>query len=193
MRPEIAIIDCNTLAVMGLRSIIEDFIPEVAVKSFLSFEELIDDTPDMYVHYFVSSDIYFEHVPFFLERKHKTIVLTIGEMPSCAGVTCLNVCQPQAKMMAQLILMHNEGHSPQNNGFSHMMNENDDILSARELDVLKLVVKGYINKEIATKLNIALATVITHRKHITKKLGMKSVSSLTTYAVMHGYVSLHEI
>ena len=65
--------------------------------------------------------------------------------------------------------------------------END--LSAREIEVLILVTKGLINKEIADKLNISLTTVISHRKNITEKLGIKSVSGLTIYAVMNGYVS----
>ena len=67
------------------------------------------------------------------------------------------------------------------------------ILSNREIEVLSLVVQGYINKEIALKLNISLTTVITHRKNIMEKLGMKSVSALTIYAVMHGYVDINKI
>ena len=50
-----------------------------------------------------------------------------------------------------------------------------------------------INKEIADKLNISLTTVISHRKNITEKLGIKSVSGLTIYAVMHGYVEADRI
>ena len=62
-------------------------------------------------------------------------------------------------------------------------------LSAREIEVLILITKGLINKEIADKLNISLTTVISHRKNITEKLGIKSVSALTIYAVMNGYIS----
>ena len=68
-----------------------------------------------------------------------------------------------------------------------------EILSAREIEVLVLITKGLINKEIADKLNISLTTVITHRKNITEKLGIKSVSGLTIYAVMidrHLYLPL---
>ena len=50
-----------------------------------------------------------------------------------------------------------------------------------------------INKEIADKLNISLTTVITHRKNITEKLGIKSVSGLTIYAVMNGYIEADRI
>lgn len=66
-------------------------------------------------------------------------------------------------------------------------------LSAREIEVLVLITKGLINKEIADKLNIGLTTVITHRKNITEKLGIKSVSGLTIYAVMNGYVEADRI
>ena len=67
------------------------------------------------------------------------------------------------------------------------------ILSDREIQVMSLIVQGYINKEIADRLHIGLATVITHRKNIMEKLGMKSVSALTIYAVTHGYVDINSI
>jgi DNA-binding NarL/FixJ family response regulator len=67
------------------------------------------------------------------------------------------------------------------------------ILSDREIEVLSLIVQGLINKEIADQLNIGLSTVITHRKNIMDKLGMHSVSALTIYAVMHGYVDINMI
>ena len=58
---------------------------------------------------------------------------------------------------------------------------------------MSLIVQGFINKEIADKLNIGLSTVITHRKNIMDKLGLKSVSALTIYAVTHGYVDINTI
>lgn len=59
--------------------------------------------------------------------------------------------------------------------------------------MLIVITKGLINKEIADKLNISLTTVITHRKNITEKLGIKSVSGLTIYAVMNGYIEADRI
>ena len=67
------------------------------------------------------------------------------------------------------------------------------ILSDREIEVLALICQGFINKEIAHKLNIGLSTVITHRKNIMDKLGVKSVSGFTIYAIMHGYVDINKI
>lgn len=63
--PEIAIIEPNTLTALGLRTILEELTPEAVIRTFSSFEKLIDDTPDMYAHYFVSANVYFEHTSFF--------------------------------------------------------------------------------------------------------------------------------
>ena len=61
-------------------------------------------------------------------------------------------------------------------------------LTAREIDVLRLIASGKINKEIAQELNISVNTVLSHRKNITAKLGIKSVSGLSFYAMMNGIV-----
>ena len=61
----------------------------------------------------------------------------------------------------------------------------DSVLSQREKDVLRLIARGYLNKEIANELFISINTVLSHRKNITAKLGIKSVSGLTFYAMMN--------
>ena len=67
--------------------------------------------------------------------------------------------------------------------------DNQIRLTQRETMVLQLVVEGLINKEIADRLNISINTVLTHRKNISAKLGIKSVSGLSVYAIMNGIVS----
>lgn len=61
-------------------------------------------------------------------------------------------------------------------------------LTQRELDVLRLLVLGYATKEIAKSLFISEHTVISHRKNITKKLGIKSLSGLTVYAIINSLI-----
>lgn len=68
-----------------------------------------------------------------------------------------------------------------------------EILSERETEVIKLLVEGLSNKEIADKLNISINTVITHRKNISQKTGIKSVSGLTIYAVLQNIVPLEPL
>ncbi len=62
-------------------------------------------------------------------------------------------------------------------------------LSDREIEVLRCVAQGLMNKEIADKLNISINTVITHRKNINRKTGIKSVAGLTVYAIMQGIIA----
>lgn len=191
--PEIAIVEPNTLTALGLRTIMEELIPEAQIRTFSTFGRLIDDTPDMYAHYFVSAQIYFEHTAFFLERRPKTIVLAMGDQPSLAGIPTLDVCLPQDKLVKNIMALRSYGHSHGRPGPPMTQQTAEHLLSPREIEVLVLLTKGLINKEIAEKLNISLTTVISHRKNITEKLGIKSVSGLAIYAVMHGYVEAGSI
>lgn len=75
----------------------------------------------------------------------------------------------------------------------HGQNSLQEVLSERETDVLKLLATGMANKVIAEKLNISTNTVITHRKNISQKTGIKSVSGLTIYAVVQKLVSIESL
>lgn len=59
-------------------------------------------------------------------------------------------------------------------------------LTKREEEVLLCLISGYSNKEISEKLNISVHTVVTHRKNISEKLGIKSTAGLVVYAVSNG-------
>jgi DNA-binding CsgD family transcriptional regulator len=69
----------------------------------------------------------------------------------------------------------------------------DEELSNREKEVLKLIALGHTNKSIADKLFISTHTVISHRKNITDKLGIKSVPGLTVYAIIQKIISQADI
>lgn len=195
MNPEIAIIEPNTLASLGLQQLLEEIIPTATVRCFHSFKALMDDTPDMYAHYFVAAQVYFEHPAFFLERRPKSIVLAGGEnLPQLSAITTLNILQDEQQLVKSILRLHEHGH---HHAHQHPQagigKQQEHELSAREIEVLVLLTRGLINKEIADRLNISLTTVISHRKNICEKLGIKSVSGLTIYAVMRGYVEADSI
>lgn len=65
-------------------------------------------------------------------------------------------------------------------------------LTARETDVLKHLVQGLSNKEIAGQLNISIHTVVSHRKNIIQKTGIKSQSGLTIYAISNNIINIED-
>lgn len=182
---EIAIIDSNTLTCIGLKKLLDKHLPNAIIRIFPDFSSFVDDTPDMYTHYFISSQTYILYNAFFLPRKEKTIIMMFGSgnhtFPASNHI--LNIFLPQKELTVELMKFFSDDAS------NREKLPSDEDLSAREIEVLILVTKGLINKEVADKLNISLTTVISHRKNITEKLGIKSVSGLTIYAVMNGYIS----
>lgn len=68
-----------------------------------------------------------------------------------------------------------------------------DILSEREIDVLKCVVKGMTNKATADSLFLSVHTVITHRRNIARKLQIHSPAGLTIYAIVNKLVDIEEV
>ncbi|MEA1898547.1 MAG: LuxR C-terminal-related transcriptional regulator, partial [Bacteroidota bacterium] len=60
-------------------------------------------------------------------------------------------------------------------------------------NILRHVAMGSTNKEIGEKLFISIHTVTTHRKNITQKLGIKTVSGLTVYSILNGIINLEEV
>ncbi len=194
-RPKIAIIDPNTLSALGLKAILQNVMPIMTVDTFGSVSELQANDADSYFHYFSAMAVVLENMQFFTERKRKTIVLTLSldtiSQLSDFHSLCINV--PESELVRSLLMLEQHAHGRGENLPPMPAVLNKKILSDREIEVMSLIVQGYINKEIANKLNIGLATVITHRKNIMDKLGMKSVSALTIYAVMHGYVDINKI
>jgi regulator of cell morphogenesis and NO signaling len=69
----------------------------------------------------------------------------------------------------------------------------DEVLSDREKDVVRCAVRGMTNKETAEKLFISVNTVLTHRKNISRKLNIHSISGLTIYAIVNKLVRLDEV
>ena len=194
-RPRIAIIDPNTLSVLGLKQLLQTVMPIMTVDTFGSMAELTANHPEQYFHYFVAMNIVLENRTFFQQNRRKTIVLTLS-LDSNSSLSefnslCINVPEPQLVRALLSLEQHAHGHGQNLPPMPAILQQK--ILTDRETEVMALIVQGYINKEIADQLNIALSTVVTHRKNIMDKLGMKSVSALTIYAVTHGYVDINKI
>lgn len=200
MNPAIAIITANTLAGIGLSDIIHRMMPGADISLFTGYGELAQDPKaDAFFHYFISANELLAGASYFLSHQHKTIVLVhgseAGHLPQ--GFHTLNVCQPEQLLVRSIMnLAHRAHHAggmpPEAVRRASMPKDHPTPamphLTPREREVLKGIVEGLINKEIAARMGVSTATVITHRKNLTEKLGTRSVSSLTIFAVTHGLV-----
>lgn len=185
---QIAIILSDTLQSTGLQSMLTDYFPPVEISHYPTFEALSTSGNDTFDYYFTNSTLFVLNADFFLPRRSKTMILIDGTEGE-GGLSTTNHITIKASQ--EIIIEQLEqlfaGDS------SSYPGENNKDLSIRETDVLQLIVKGSTNKEIADRLNISLNTVLTHRKNITTKLGIKTVSGLTFYAIMNGIISGDEI
>lgn len=175
----IAILSCDTLRFMGVKSLLRD-IPSVVVSRVADVTELTADNPDRFDVFVVDAETCISHIDFFIPRRNKTVVFSNTEPDSQSSFYQINshwsVDRLSGKIADFIDRLHSTGTQQSE-------------LSQREIDVLKLVASGKINKEIADILQISINTVLTHRKNISAKLGIKSVSGLSVYAMMNGYIT----
>ncbi len=75
----------------------------------------------------------------------------------------------------------------------HSENTANEKLTDREKDVLRLLLQGLSNKEVADKLIISPHTVITHRKNIIEKTNIRSLAGLAVYAIMNNITDMDDI
>lgn len=187
---QIAIILSDTLQSIGLQTLLTDYFPPVEVCWFPTFEAFsASGGNDTFDYYFTSPESVVLYADYFLPRRSKTIVLIDGAEGAggASNSNHITIKAPQEiiiEQLQQLLAGDNSGN---------ISGETNKDLSIREIDVLQLIVKGITNKEIADKLNISLNTVLSHRKNITAKLGIKTVSGLTFYAIMNGIISGDDI
>lgn len=80
-----------------------------------------------------------------------------------------------------------------NSFLSDQNKDTDSELTKREIEVLQMVTKGHSNKEIADLLFVSIHTVISHRKNISEKTGIKSASGLTMYAILKKIIDMNDI
>ncbi len=193
--PKVAIIYSNTLAVIGLKQLLQTVMPLMEIDAFGSLDELEAAGADNYYHFFAAMSVVLEHRKFFEAHRMKTIVLTtsVNSNSRLASFHSLCISVPEPELVRSLLMLEQRAHRGGHNLPALSLNKTANVLSLREIEVLSLIVQGYINKEIADRLNIGLSTVVTHRRNIMDKLGMRSVSALTIYAVMNGYVDVDNI
>lgn len=196
--PQIAILSENTLEAMSLRSLISDIAPGVDIACYSNIDSFNAASP-LVAHMFISAKLLFANMEMFRPMLRRTIVITDGDNTQFAqlGMHSIDTTQSESAIVRKILQIHSAGHPVGHHAHNveraATTTAEKATLSQREKEVLALLVKGYINKEIADKLNISLTTVIFHRNNISEKLKTRSLGRLTIYAVLNNIVSLSEI
>lgn len=185
-----AILDSNTLTCLGLQQLLNDLLPMVEIVVYNSIKELQESEDQRIAHIFVASRIYFENMQYFQENHKRAIVLVNGDM-AIKDVFTLNICQNEKKLVRDIMTLQHRGHS---NSMAMMRQDtNAVLLSPRETEVAVLLCKGFINKEVADKLNVSLSTIISHRKSIMEKLRARSLADIIIHCVTNGILSIEDL
>lgn len=175
----IAVTTRDTMLAIGLKHLIRNlFDIKVSVFCPSRGKETSDlANADLII---TDSECFTANPGFFIPRRSRTLIIASTSICDDNNGMLLDRYADEATLIARLTEAISQAHDTSNTG-----NE----LSQREIDVLAQVASGHTNKEIADNLNISVNTVLTHRKNITAKLGIKSVSGLSVYAIMNGYIS----
>lgn len=174
MNIRIAIISLSNLESYALRAIFEDYVM-AKVETFGSFTEIGAEF-DCFDLFVASADAVLESLDILMPRKSRVLVVSRKEKLESSAFNTISVNSDDAELrlaVETLIKGRKRG-------------EVSNQLSAREIEVLKELASGKTQKEIADSLCISSSTVITHRKNISAKLGIRSVSGLSLYALMNG-------
>lgn len=192
MTPCIAIIDRNTLSGIALREILWETFGNVEIHLYTSMDRFIADSNRHFIHFFVNSDILFRYIDEFVMLKNQTTVLHEGAGSRFVkeGFNVLDISLNEGELKNRLLKMQLVSRYEEQTG-SRTSTETE--LSPREQEVLVLMVKGLINKEIAERLDISMPTVIFHRNNICTKLQTRSIGKMTIYAVLSGLIDINDI
>jgi len=140
--------------------------------------------------------------PDLFEGNAELIKKACAKLKACKLVIISNKKGDEGKYDEDALLHYNDGQSKILACLEGVKDEldrkqkverSDEPISAREKNILKHIALGLTNKEIADKLFISIHTVVTHRKNITQKLGIKSVSGLTVYAILNNLIAMDEV
>ena len=137
---------------------------------------------DLSSAYIITPNVLIDNIDFFIPRKNRLLVISESENTVVSTESSIKIIS--AYNDYNLIV----------DAIKTLIISTEDLkiknheLSSREIEVLKEIASGKIIKEIADSLNISVNTVLTHRKNISSKLGIRSVSGLSLYAMMNGII-----
>ncbi|MDZ7741937.1 MAG: response regulator transcription factor [Bacteroidota bacterium] len=173
---------------LGIMQVLEELKVQASICECSNFEEIKSKLKAMDVDVLFFNSAFQEvSLPEILQIKtdHPGLkvvqMLNRGEEAISLADHVIELHTDKRKVFQEIELIFRSARRPR-----HESSDSD--LSNREIDILRLVARGNTNSEIADKLFISAHTVISHRKNISRKLGIKSVAGLTVYAILNNII-----
>ena len=211
----IALVDDHKMFRDGIQSVLSNIKDFIIVSDFYSGEELLDFLKTKEIDILITdislpglsgidlcrkvAEKYptIKTIILSMHSKHEFILSALqngakGYLPKDSGHEEL-VNAIKLVSNGEIYFNHNISQNIIKEVFVNKKNDNRnpyDVLSKRELEVLKYFAEGFTNKEISEKLFISIRTVESHKTHILSKLGLKSNVDLIKYAIKHKIITL---
>lgn len=174
------IVDSDTLRSIGLRHLLEE---RHALSATITTDPtMLTEDIDESTVFFVTPEAFAAQPMFYVPRREHVVLISVIDR---SPLPVIDPATPEDELTARIEDVVRRLTKPSTSWQQQ--------LSDREREVLRLIAMGRINKEIAATLGISFNTVLTHRRNIMEKLGIRSVPALSMYAVMNGLVSQTEI
>ncbi len=191
----IVLIDHSYLVRSGMENLLREF-PEVSLTEVFDGSEkhLVEKTMSLKPDFIIIN-------PKSIKDSLNSFVLSLGNDALLIGLVDEHTPPVIRSRFKHILTITDNKYDLLNNMHKLMGTNSKDksgkhenhSLSERETTVLKHITQGMTNQEIAEKLFLSVHTVTTHRKNITKKLGIKTVSGLTVYALLNKIIDMGEV
>jgi len=192
---KIAIIANAVLLRKGLKSLLSSYLDSMLLEEFRSVSDFLSNyTSNQFAVIFLEKKLYKEISSDEQILKQLSDLILIGIFPQADKEPIPSYFQDSITCSIndeEMVLKLDQWKSDWLD--ERLLENSDRELSRREVNVLKQVALGKTNKEIADELFLSPHTVITHRKNITRKLGIYTVSGLTVYALINNLINPSEV
>lgn len=182
MHAQIIVIEPSFVLRKGIIALLRENFPTTTVLEEDSIVPIISSRDDDTTLFLISIRLYIRNKELLESKSRNMVFLTYKNM----DIPHINYLKTTEEEFVTTIETALDFHCSEQKEF-------DDNLTESERNVLRQIALGLSNKEIANKLFISVHTVTTHRKNITRKLDIKSVSGLTVYAILNNLVAMNDI
>jgi len=189
----ILLLSDSYLILKSLPDLIINYFKKINVFSEIEqFDQIMSELEKNQYNLLFIDEQHYQKNKFFLEKfKDKVFLVIINNNKDInlddEKIVYLDICSNK-----NLILKFFENLTSRINSLNQSEEDENKELTSREKLILQMIAKGMTTKSIADNLGLSIQTVSTHRKNISQKLEIKTVSGLTLYAILNNLITLDE-